>query len=457
MDFDMDMDDETPTQIGATLIPPRQSGAATDSDDDLTRDGPSQAPPATRRPAAPVTGNPLVDCATELLILAGLLRVSRTSHSRPARLLNRATVLATRYSACARDVDSADPRALEHARYALCALIDEAALVNQRGRPSPWDQGGLLHELKLRPHGGQVFFEGLDTQPTDARENRRQTELKYLCLALGFHGKYGTARDQDRRLQEEKALRDLRGSLQRALQRQGIGWTWELSPNWRGARASTGSRSRWRWPLATLAIAGIVLLFGVFAHRLSSHLKPIEDTLDSLTIDMPIDPEPQKTISDTRPLPLPRSLMDLLAKEIHEGRVLCEARSEGETLIVGEGAQKGDSPLFAKGKDTLSPAYVPLIRKIASQLLLLSGRVRVTGHTDSEPIHSARFPSNQALSQARAEAVRRVLIGGAGQAERFTAEGLADSQPRIRQDPLDPRNRRVEITLMRGDGTSEAR
>jgi type VI secretion system protein ImpK len=46
------------------------------------------------------------------------------------------------------------------------------------------------------------------------------------------------------------------------------------------------------------------------------------------------------------------------------------------------------------------------------------------------------------------------LVEVVGDPSRFTAEGRADTEPRIPEKPRDSRNRRVEITLMgpRGGG-----
>jgi len=76
------------------------------------------------------------------------------------------------------------------------------------------------------------------------------------------------------------------------------------------------------------------------------------------------------------------------------------------------------------------------------------GSVLVTGHTDSQPIRSLRYPSNWHLSQERADSVKALLASTVA-ITRIRAEGRADSQPV--DDNATPagraRNRRVEITL----------
>ena len=50
----------------------------------------------------------------------------------------------------------------------------------------------------------------------------------------------------------------------------------------------------------------------------------------------------------------------------------------------------------------VSASYRPLLQRIGEELERVPGLVRVTGHTDSQPIRTVRFPSNWHLSQERA-------------------------------------------------------
>lgn len=92
------------------------------------------------------------------------------------------------------------------------------------------------------------------------------------------------------------------------------------------------------------------------------------------------------------------------------------------------------------------------IARIAAQIRGGTGqyRTRVIGHTDG--IGDAAY--NLALSQRRAETVRRLLIDDGVPAERITAEGRGEAEPLKRCDPSLPRaalidclqpNRRVVI------------
>ena len=119
---------------------------------------------------------------------------------------------------------------------------------------------------------------------------------------------------------------------------------------------------------------------------------------------------------------------------------------------------RGDG-LFEPASAALTPEREPLMERIADALALVGGQVLVTGHTDSSPIRSARFPSNWHLSQERASSVRKLLVARKVPAERVTAEGRADIESVAGNDSAANRalNRRVEITLMALRGPVGAR
>lgn len=111
-----------------------------------------------------------------------------------------------------------------------------------------------------------------------------------------------------------------------------------------------------------------------------------------------------------------------------------------------------DKLLFDSGSATPKPASVPLLAKLGGVLHQApTYSVRVSGHTDSVPIHSAQFPSNWELSSARASAVVRALASNGVNVRRLTAAGRAELDPIVSNDTPGGRqiNRRVEILLPR--------
>jgi type VI secretion system protein ImpK len=110
--------------------------------------------------------------------------------------------------------------------------------------------------------------------------------------------------------------------------------------------------------------------------------------------------------------------------------------------ILGDG-------LFAPGSATVSPNYMAPLQRVAEALEALPGQVRVIGHTDNQPIRSARFPSNWHLSQERARVVMTLLKEKARAPDRYSADGRADAEPIGPNTTPAQRalNRRVEIVL----------
>jgi chemotaxis protein MotB len=77
--------------------------------------------------------------------------------------------------------------------------------------------------------------------------------------------------------------------------------------------------------------------------------------------------------------------------------------------------------------------------------------IDVEGFTDSQPIHSAQFPTNWELSAARASAIVRIFLGSDVSAGRLTASGRAYLDPIAPNTTAGGRqlNRRVEVVLPR--------
>jgi outer membrane protein OmpA-like peptidoglycan-associated protein len=98
---------------------------------------------------------------------------------------------------------------------------------------------------------------------------------------------------------------------------------------------------------------------------------------------------------------------------------------------------------FGSGSATLTAAAQASLRALAAELGGAS--VRIEGHTDSQGADSA----NLALSQQRAQAVRRVLEDAGVPGSRLTAKGLGETQPVADNATADGRaaNRRVEISV----------
>jgi len=85
--------------------------------------------------------------------------------------------------------------------------------------------------------------------------------------------------------------------------------------------------------------------------------------------------------------------------------------------------------LFASGSASLSMPARDAIDQLATVLRELPNELRIEGHTDTQPIASALFPSNWELSGARAASVIRLLEGRGVDPRRMAAIGFGDKRP----------------------------
>ncbi|HET6350132.1 MAG TPA: OmpA family protein, partial [Candidatus Krumholzibacteria bacterium] len=131
-------------------------------------------------------------------------------------------------------------------------------------------------------------------------------------------------------------------------------------------------------------------------------------------------------------------------------RVMCEE----SVSLTKQPHPKGvvlPSSYFALGRANLREGTGDELAPIAQFLKDYPGwSALVEGHTDSQPIHTARYPNNQVLSKARADAVRDKLVGMGVAPSRFLVVGYGDTRPVASNTTVDGRryNRRVEISFI---------
>ena len=84
------------------------------------------------------------------------------------------------------------PRQIEAVKFAVVAFIDETVLSPQNNFPlrSEWERNPLQLVYFDEHLAGVKFFEKLDSLMENMEENVDVVEVYYLCLLLGFKGKY---------------------------------------------------------------------------------------------------------------------------------------------------------------------------------------------------------------------------------------------------------------------------
>lgn len=100
--------------------------------------------------------------------------------------------------------------------------------------------------------------------------------------------------------------------------------------------------------------------------------------------------------------------------------------------------------LFDTGKDTIKPESEPVLAEIVTLLKdNPSLKLSIEGHTDNV----GKPESNQALSQRRAESVKKYLVGKGVESPRLETKGWGDTKPVAdnRSEEGRAKNRRVEL------------
>ncbi len=113
--------------------------------------------------------------------------------------------------------------------------------------------------------------------------------------------------------------------------------------------------------------------------------------------------------------------------------------------------------MFDSGTNRLSGEANALIAKVGESLKGLPNEIAVRGHTDSVKFKNSGDKNNWSLSANRADSTRQYLNSIGVDDSRFSRiEGVADSQPVNPDNPADPRNRRISITVLYRDGARPA-
>lgn len=397
--------------------------------------------------------NPLVHCASSLLIVGGQLRHSVT-HPDPDGLRNRLVRQIREFEECARAKGIPEATVLP-ARYALCSLLDEAVLGTPWGSETIWSKQGLLITFHKETWGGEKFFQALDRLIAYPSGNLHLLELMYLCLALGFEGRYRVregGRDQLDAVRERlfQTIRAQRGDAER-----------DLSPHWRGVarRRDPLIHTVPLWVLSAVAGALLLVMFVAFNFWLNRDSEPVFQRIANLGVPAPTVPrtpprpeirveltieQPEQAPPTAFPQP---TLRTLLTDEIRAGQLEVVDQDGGEMIRI-----RGDG-LFGSGSTRVKEDFLTILGAIGAALDQLPGRILITGHTDSVPVRSRRFVSNQQLSEQRAESVRKELEKTVSDASRIATKGMGAAQLLFAEPPIDARNRRVEITLWKTQRT----
>ncbi|MBW8905877.1 MAG: type IVB secretion system protein IcmH/DotU [Betaproteobacteria bacterium] len=389
--------------------------------------------PATERHAAAADLaalgglNPLVEAANPILAAVPQIRHA-LRHPDPAGLRARLREQVDAFERSARAAGIA-PDKVGQAQFALCALLDDSAAATPWGRH--W--APLVAEMDGGTSGGERFFSMLDQLLAHPHGQTELLEFFYACLALGFEGRYRSGEGG------RQALAQIRTRVFDLIDRNRGGQASELSPRWRGAevraRRITGPLAV--WSAACACALFLAALYFTYSVLLGVRSDPVARELARLKLpplDLPVTPGSGAT-----------ALSAELAKSIGPDVEVSDVPA-GAMIVL-----KSDR-IFASGSARPEANVVAVLQRVATALSAMPGAVVVSGHTDDQPIRTARFPSNWELSTERARSVLAIMAPQVVDPGRLRAEGLADSEPLVPNDTAENRakNRRVAILLRNG-------
>ncbi|NUT75843.1 DotU family type IV/VI secretion system protein [Pseudomonas sp. C1C7] len=191
------------------------------------------------------------------------------------------------------DLKSFEARALQNgvetgqvmaARYVLCSVMDEAVVTTIWGNESKWSQMSLLSKFHNETFGGEKFFQLLTRLSRNPVKHLPMLELMYVCLSLGFEGKY---RVQNRGMLELEGIRD---DLYRQIRQLRADIPRELSPQWEGLNHQRRSLVRIvpAWMVVLFTCVCLVVMYSGFAWVLGEQRDAVLQPYQA------IDPAPAK-------------------------------------------------------------------------------------------------------------------------------------------------------------------
>jgi chemotaxis protein MotB len=148
---------------------------------------------------------------------------------------------------------------------------------------------------------------------------------------------------------------------------------------------------------------------------------------------------------------LQKELQEALQNEIALRQVALHKETDGLVVSLRE------SGFFDSGSASIKTESLPALDRIASILAIRTCRLRIEGHTDNIPIHTAQMASNWELSTARATGLVRILIVDHRFApERLSAAGYAEYHPIASNLTAQGRaqNRRVDIVILDAEASA---
>lgn len=412
------------------------------------KDGPKISLMSAMRSSGRAAGtgtNPVIVAAGDILTLLGRLRTGRVEmHGAPLRDHLRAEIEKFDNRCTAANIVRAD---IDDARYALAATCDDIAISLPGADEAYWREHALIKTLFDEDDSSAGFFGLYQQLLSNPKKRLDLLELMLVCISLGYQGKYRTAVDGRRSLGTLRAAGYER--LRRIVPRRSA----TMSKVWAPV-VLRGRRMRALLPLwivMGVAAAMVVALFASLAWILTKEAQTTQNSVISLHRPVPtiniaraqVPEEPEVVVYVAPPTGQLDRLKNQFSDLIDQG--LTTVQEEGDFIVL----RLGDALSFGPGVPTLEQDS-PVLSRIAQVLEVEPGGIIIEGHSDNIPLSGrGRYKTNEALSEARAAAVRDVLAPYLSDPARISVVGVGPAKPLDTANTPQARakNRRVDILL----------
>ncbi|NTU42571.1 MAG: OmpA family protein [Nitrospirales bacterium] len=149
--------------------------------------------------------------------------------------------------------------------------------------------------------------------------------------------------------------------------------------------------------------------------------------------------------------PSPESVKKGLKKDIEakladvKDQILVDVFEGGVRIQITD---KDGQTMFPLGDSALTPQAKKILEVIAGNVKGMNNKIAIEGHTDALSYATNKY-TNWELSTERASAARKELEQNGLSPDRLSrVAGYAATDPLIKENPNDPRNRRISIILL---------
>lgn len=216
----------------------------------------------------------IADLSSECLMLILQLRATN-NYGDAATLKDRVSELFEKFERDARTA-GIDNEKVRYAKFALIAFLDETIISSTWSQKDEWLAEPMQIKLFDTFNAGEEFFDYLHQLRQRSSVNNDVLEVYYLCLALGFKGKY--------QLQSPENLRRVIDDLNIELHPEMYSSIDAISPNAKPkdtlVHSASGGIPVWIYPLGALVI--FLIFYFILSTSISGTASDVTDLLKSL-------------------------------------------------------------------------------------------------------------------------------------------------------------------------------